>query len=151
MTILLITLLAAHVFLSLIAIAFSYATWMELAKSQCNLSYLRRTSVAAALLYVLAWLSGGYYYVVYYGSKVKPIILAGAYPWAHSFFLEVKEHVFMFLPFLAIAIAAIICSTDEQGKRDERSQKLLALLAMLTTIIGILVALAGVVTSGAVR
>lgn len=151
MTPLIIIMLVAHIVLSLIAVMLSYATWMELARRRCSISYLRRTSVAAGALYFLAWLSGGYYYVVYYGATVKPVILAGAYPWAHTFFLEVKEHIFLFLPFMALATAVLFWTTNEQNEFDEKLRKPLITLVAMTTIIGILIALAGIATSGAVR
>ena len=50
---------------------------------------------------IAAWVVGGYYYVTVYGIEVKPLIKAGPTPWAHSVITETKEHVFLFLPFLA--------------------------------------------------
>jgi hypothetical protein len=67
-------------------------------------SRLRRARVAAFLgmLFLIgAWIVGGYNYVVEYGAVVKPVIKAGPLPWAHEVITETKEHVFLFLPFLA--------------------------------------------------
>ena len=148
MTPLLAAMLASHVLLGIAGVACSYATWMELLKKTCALSYLKKLSMGATILYFLTWLSGGYYYVLYYGTTVKPIILAGNYPWAHKFFLEVKEHIFMFLPFLALAMTFALWTLKDE---DVPRKRALALLAGATTIIGILVTLAAVVVSGAVR
>ena len=71
----------------------------------------RRAAVAAWLAVVAllaAWVSGGWYYVSEYGNAVKPIIKAGPLPWTHSIMMETKEHLFLFLPFLALLVAACI-------------------------------------------
>lgn len=149
MTPFLTAMLVGHVVSGIAGVAFSYATWMELLKKKISLPYTKSVSVSAAILYFLTWLSGGYYYVVYYGTTVKPIILAGDYPWAHKFFLEVKEHIFMFLPFMAVAVALALW-TFEDFENDEGRQRTLAAVAGAMTIIGIVITLAAVVVSGAV-
>ncbi|MEQ8160334.1 MAG: hypothetical protein ABRQ33_04015, partial [Smithellaceae bacterium] len=58
-------------------------------------------SSAVAILIVLAFLIGGYWYVVYYGAD-REIIKAGKWPWAHNYFMEVKEHIFFSLLLLSI-------------------------------------------------
>jgi len=58
----------------------------------------------ALILFLTSWASGAYYYVIHYGKNVKPIIVAGSYPWAHTFFMEAKEHVFLIIPFLALVL-----------------------------------------------
>ena len=56
----------------------------------------------------LAYIVGGYWYVVYYGAD-KAIIKAGPWPFAHGLFMETKEHLFfmvlMLATFLPIATA----------------------------------------------
>ncbi|OHB22482.1 MAG: hypothetical protein A2939_02900 [Parcubacteria group bacterium RIFCSPLOWO2_01_FULL_48_18] len=56
------------------------------------------------ILIFLSWITGGYYYLTDYQATVKAVIKAGPYPWAHSVITETKEHVFIFLPFLAIVV-----------------------------------------------
>lgn len=51
---------------------------------------------------ITSWIVGGYYYLIHYGPVVKPAIKNGPLPSAHIIFMELKEHVFLFLPFLAI-------------------------------------------------
>ena len=143
--------LIAHILLGIAGVVSSYVVWLGLLKSKQSLSFLRTTSIVATVLYFASWLSGGYYYALYYGAHVKPVILAGAYPWAHKFFIEVKEHVFMFLPFMALATVLALYVVNEQGELNERSRKWLTLLVGITTIIGIFITLSGVVVSGAVR
>ena len=97
------TLIGLHAVLGEVgALAF---LWVLVELLNPNESRLRRARIAALLgiLFLAgAWFFGGFYYVTEYGAAVKPIIKSGAIPWAHSIITETKEHVFLFLPFLAI-------------------------------------------------
>jgi len=68
--------------------------------SDVNISRLRGASVLAAILVWMAYIVGGYWYVVYYGGD-KAIIKSGPWPFAHGLFMETKEHVFFMLLLLA--------------------------------------------------
>jgi len=76
--------LIAHVVIGLVGVGASYAVVMQLLRRQIPLGWLRWTSSVAFFSYVLSWLTGGFYYVVRYGSEVKPVIKAGPYPWGDS-------------------------------------------------------------------
>ncbi|VAW10043.1 hypothetical protein MNBD_ALPHA09-1501 [hydrothermal vent metagenome] len=65
-----------------------------------NIVRLRNAAMATAVLMWLAYIVGGYWYVVFYGAD-KAIIKAGPWPFAHSFFMETKEHLFFMLLLLA--------------------------------------------------
>ncbi|OGC83956.1 hypothetical protein A3D68_00085 [Candidatus Adlerbacteria bacterium RIFCSPHIGHO2_02_FULL_52_17] len=97
------TLIGLHAVLGEVgALAF---LWVLVELLNPNESRLRRARIAALLgiLFLAgAWFFGGFYYVTEYGAAVKPIIKSGPIPWAHSIITETKEHVFLFLPFLAI-------------------------------------------------
>lgn len=84
--------------LALIAAVWVFAETLN--ASHANNGRIRSASVMAAILIWLAYLVGGYWYVVFYGGD-KAIIQAGPWPHAHSFFMEVKEHVFLSLLLLA--------------------------------------------------
>ncbi|MBI2096914.1 MAG: hypothetical protein HYT40_02040, partial [Candidatus Sungbacteria bacterium] len=55
------------------------------------------TAAVGVLAFIASWLAGGYYYVVYYGTLVKPVIKSGAASWAHNIIMETKEHIFLFV------------------------------------------------------
>ncbi len=75
----------------------------------------RQISAIIGLIgYVLTWIIGGYYYVVYYGPLVKPVIKAGNAPWAHAIAMEAKEHIFLFAVPLAITIYLLSRLTSEE-------------------------------------
>lgn len=143
--------LIVHVLLGVVGVICFYAVWMTLLKSKPSQLFITRASLMGAVSFVIAWLTSGYYYVVYYGDNVKPIIKAGENAWAHSLFMEYKEHVFLFLPFLAITAYILIIIFKSQVSEDSKLRRSLALLAGLITVLGIIVILSGIIVSGAVR
>ncbi|GMQ95258.1 MAG: hypothetical protein BMS9Abin13_371 [Patescibacteria group bacterium] len=141
--------LVLHVIIGLVGIIASYAVLMGLLKRAPSLAFLKYTSFTAFASYMLSWLIGGYYYVIYYGAAVKPTIKEGAYPWAHTLLMESKEHIFLFLPFLSFIIFLVIALLGREilEKRDLKNS--LAALAGVVVAIGTFIALAGIVISGA--
>lgn len=140
-----------HVFFGLVGVIASYIAWVLLLRPQPNLRLLQISSFKSFLFLVLSWLAGGYYYVNYYGGTVKPIIKAGPFPWAHSFLMESKEHIFLFLPFLALVVFLVSFLCGEKLMAGSGCKKPLAWLAGLVFVLGVFVALAGVLISGAAR
>lgn len=151
MTDLLPQLLIAHVVIGLIGVMASYSVLMALLQRKVPLAFLKGATFIAVASYIITWFTGGYYYVVFYGKAIKPVIKAGAYPWAHTFFMETKEHLFLFLPILAITLFILATRCGVAFDTHPKLKKYTALLAALTASIGVFMALAGVVISGAVR
>lgn len=143
--------LVLHVVTGVGGVVALYALWMGLLKRTPVLERLRAWSFASLLFFVLSWLTGGYYYVTYYGKAVKPVIKAGDFPWAHAVFTEAKEHVFLFLPVLAAVLFLALLWGGDEIERSSALKRSLVFLAGAATIVGILVTLSGVVISGAVR
>jgi len=144
------TILISHVFLGLLAIAFSVAVFLFLARERYNKKFLKIASLSAFLSYLFSWVLGGYYYLYNYGANVKPGIKAGDFAWVHSVVMETKEHIFLFLPFLAFILFLFIwfCSSLLEERRSLR--RLLTILALLNVILGVVIAFMGMVISGAV-
>ena len=93
--------LMLHPTFGVLTIIFSVWVFVEsLNASDANYTRIRGASILVAVLMWLTYIVGGYWYVVfYYGDKA--IIKAGPWPFAHSFFMEAKEHVFLMLLLLA--------------------------------------------------
>lgn len=151
MTLVLKLALSLHVILGVVGVIGSYAAWMNLAGRHVNPTWIQRMSLTAFASYLVSWIIGGYYYVVHYGGSVKPGIKAGDYPWAHSLFTEGKEHVFLFLTFLALVLVVAAYKKDLNLKKNPKAQKALVWLAGSTTVIGVLVTVSGFIISGSVR
>jgi hypothetical protein len=63
-------------------------------------SRIKKVSIICAILIWLAYVFGGYWYVLFYSAD-KALIKAGPWSFGHDFFMETKEHVFLILLLLA--------------------------------------------------
>ncbi len=94
-------LLMAHVLFGMICLLAALWIFVEaLNVSDANQIRIRRLSCAATAAMWLAFLIGGWWYVVLYPAD-KKIILKGPWPFAHSLFMETKEHLVIILLMLA--------------------------------------------------
>ena len=115
-------------------------------------SIARRTLIATGGLLAFAgsWIVGGYYYVVYYGPLVKPVIKAGSAPWAHGIAMEAKEHIFLFVFPLAVTML-LLSRLDASTLQSLNLKKPASLLALFLAGIGLLMGLLGFMISAAAR
>ena len=58
-----------------------------------NAGRIRRAASVTALAIITTWILGGYWYLHFYPAD-KAMILKGPWPWAHTVFMETKEHPF---------------------------------------------------------
>ncbi len=90
-------LLMVHVGFGMLCIVASVWVFVDsLNASERNQARIKQVSLAVAVCMWLAYLVGGYWYVFHY-TPDKTIILKGPWPFAHSFFMEMKEHVVLML------------------------------------------------------
>lgn len=143
--------LILHVLLGLAGTMWYGATWLGLERRELAVSRLQHYSLYGLLAMMLSWITGAIYYTQHYGRAVRPTILAGKYPWAHQFFTETKEHLFLFIPFLALAVTLIIWTMGDRIGKQPGLHAVTARLLGLTVTLGALMAVMGVVISGAVR
>lgn len=112
---------------------------------------LKRARIVAMLgvtFFLLSWIAGGIYYTEFYGPVVKPIIKEGPQPWAHNVVMEAKEHIFLFLPFLAIVNYLLIKNLKTQ---DNKKRKAILMLTALIIALGLLMALMGYLIATGLR
>ena len=113
----------------------------------------RRVRLAAfvgVIGYAISWLAGGYYYVKFYGTLVKPIIKAGTAPWAHNIIMETKEHIFLFIIPLAVTAALIAWLKEEDWQLLNIRRPSLILVGFVAGL-GLLIGLMGFMISAAAR
>lgn len=111
---------------------------------------LKLSAIIGVVGFALSWLTGGYYYVVYYGKLVKPVIKAGTAPWAHAIAMEVKEHIFLFI--LPLAITALILALVEQKEFEAYDLRKIAMfLAGLIIFLSLAIGGMGFIISAAAR
>lgn len=144
-------LVAAHIALGELGILAFVWILLELLNGPSPSGVLR-AKAAAALgtgLFFGAWIVGGTYYVIHYGSAVRPVILAGAWPWAHGIFMEVKEHVFLFLPFLSLTTLVYLWREGAALADNPRARSAFYALLVTVILLGALMTVMGYfVTSG---
>lgn len=109
-----------------------------------------RTALIGLLGYLISWMAGGYYYVHYYGSLVKPVIKAGSAAWAHQISMETKEHIFLFTLPLAVTIFCLSCLDENQLEALKLKRPLTILIATAAGL-GLFIGLLGFTVSAAVR
>ena len=115
---------------------------------------IRRARAAAfsgVVCLLSAWVAGGFYYLNVYGSEIKPVIKASDAQWVHSIVMETKEHVFLFLPLLAIVTTSLISRFDQEliGNKDARTT--VTMLAGLIFLLGFAIAGMGAIIASGYR
>lgn len=143
------TLLIAHIVLGLIGIAAVHFAYMQLIRKVPPYRLIEWASWAAVTAFFMSWATGAYYYVVHYGGAVKPRIVSGDASWAHTIFMEAKEHVFILIPFLAIVFALVVRSLRSEEKPNLKYVAQWTAALILT--LGVFVAASGILVSGGVR
>jgi predicted membrane channel-forming protein YqfA (hemolysin III family) len=109
-----------HVALGVIGIMFAVALFVDVLNvNEGNIERIKKLSLAVAVLIVLAYIIGGYWYVVYYGHD-RDIIKAGQWPWAHNYFMEVKEHLFFVMLLLGIYLPIAVYRNTPLMEKEKR-------------------------------
>ena len=115
------------------ALAIFCAIWFMvevLNASESNRGRTRLAALSSMWLMVATYIAGGYWYVVYYAAD-KAVILKGAWPFAHTFFMEAKEHAFFIT--LILSMFLVIVARKEDFVRS-RSARVLAVWVGLLVI-----------------
>ncbi len=111
--------LMAHVLFGMVCLVTALWVFVEVLQvSATNQGRIRIASRLSAAAMWLAFLIGGYWYVVFYKVD-KAIILEGPWPFAHNFFMESKEHLVIILLMLATYLP-IAAANNLAASRDAR-------------------------------
>lgn len=108
------------------------------------------TAIVGVAAFIASWFAGGYYYVVYYGTLVKPIIKSGVTPWVHNIIMETKEHIFLFIIPLAMTVLFITLLEKEDVERFKLRRVTLWLSGAIA-VLGLLIGAMGFMISAAAR
>lgn len=128
--------------------------WVEMRyPTKRGVARARLASYLASLFLVAGcWIGGGYYYRTSYGTETRPLILAGSSPWAHQIVMETKEHIFIFLPVIALAISLTLASTDAESLlKSPDSRRALAMISGFAVLMILITFLMGALISNAGR
>jgi hypothetical protein len=137
--------LMAHVLFGVACLVTTVWVFVDvLNASETNQGRIRKMSCAAAVFMWIAFLIAGYWYVFFYKAD-KAIILKGPWPFAHSFFMETKEHLVIMLLMLATYLP-IAAASNLSANKDARRVALwvsgmVALLALMMEGEGAIIAM----------
>jgi hypothetical protein len=137
--------LMAHVMFGVLCMVGSVWLFVDvLHVTAANQERIRKLSLGIAVLMWLGYLVAGYWYVTFYSAD-KAVILKGPWPFAHSFFMETKEHVVIVLLLLAtylpIAAANDLVANHEARRLVLCVAGLIALTALLAEGMGGIIAM----------
>ncbi|MGD1085584.1 MAG: hypothetical protein ABSA47_12665 [Verrucomicrobiota bacterium] len=96
-----------------------------------NLARIRWMSRASAVFLWLAFMIGGYWYVVDYKAD-KEVILGGPWPMAHNYFMETKEH--FVIPLLLLATYLPIAASNNLAANKEARRLVLCVAGLVVAL-----------------
>ena len=132
-------------------IAFLWVLVEILNPSETRISRAQVAALIGSSFLLFAWLVGGFYYVEVYGNHVKPMIKASEAAWVHNIVMEVKEHVFLFLPILATLTTALLYRYEMELIENRDARVSIVLLAGLIFLLGFSIAGMGAIISSGFR
>ena len=112
-----------------------------------NAARIQTAAWAVAFFMGAAWICGGYWYVHFYPAD-KAMILKGSWPFAHTLFMETKEHLFFVALLLAFYLPIVV---REKLYANEAARKLALCVSLLIILSGLAIEGAGAVISYGVR
>jgi len=121
----------AHVLFGVLGTLLAAALFVDLLNlSDANVHRIQKLGLGVAAFIVIAYLVGGYWYVVHYAPD-KAVILAGSWPWAHKYFMEVKEHLFFTLILLCLYLPIVLHRLSEQTGLRKLALTITGLIVLL--------------------
>ena len=140
--------LLAHATLGVLGTLSALWVFVETLNAQeQNAQRIRRLAVAVAILMVAAGTLGGYWYLRFYPIE-RALILKGPWPFAHSLFMETKEHLFLMTLILAFYLP--IAARDRLYS-NAVARKMVLCVSMLIVLTGLSIEGAGAVIDHGVK
>lgn len=133
------------------ALAFLWVFVEMLNPSESRINRARKVALLGTLFLFGAWFFGGFYYVTDYGTLVKPVIKEGPLPWAHNVITETKEHVFLFLPFLAIFVLGLLRRYKDEFIQNKNFRTSVLVVSGLIVLLAFAMAGMGFIISSGFR
>jgi len=96
-------------------------------------SRIAKASLAEFLFTMGSFIAGAWFYILYYPEE-KQIILNGPTPEAHTFFMEVKEHIFFIL--LLLSIYLFIITRNLSVNTDQSQLRIIKIVLRSIFIMG---------------
>ncbi|MCL4385393.1 MAG: hypothetical protein M1326_03665 [Cyanobacteria bacterium] len=125
---------------------------MELINKQ-EKSYIRAKwiSLSGVILFFINWFLSGINYVMHYKNSVEPAIKNTNLVWVNNIIMDIKLHVFIFIPILALFLFLIILSFPRWSSDLKIPRKPIYALCILIVFLGFIMVSFGYIVSASVR
>jgi hypothetical protein len=98
-----------------------------------NAGRIRKAALVTAACMIAAWIFGGYWYLHYYPAD-KAMISKGPWPFAHTLFMETKEHLFFVTLILSFYLPI---AAGDTLHANAMARKMVRSVAMLIALSGL--------------
>jgi hypothetical protein len=112
-----------------------------------NAGRTRTAALLAAMCMALTWVFGGYWYVHFYPAD-RGMILKGPWPFAHTLFMETKEHLFYITLILSFYLPIV---AGERLYANAAARRMVLSVAMLMVLTGLAIEGSGAVINHGVK
>ncbi len=126
--------------LGLVAAVWVFVEALNATEANHHRTYV--ASVGVAVFFAATWFLAGWFYTIYYHGGDQQLIQNGPVPWAHSFFMETKEHLF-FAPLILAFLLPIVARLKLWVNRPARNMVLV--LTALIAVHGLAIEGAGAI------
>src|SRR5665213_2118431 len=108
---------------------------------------IRTLAIVTAVCMTVTWIVGGYWYVHFYPMD-RALILHGPWPFAHTVFMETKEH--LFFTTLILSWYLPMAATDSLST-NAAARKMVLCVAMLIVLSGLAIEGSGAIINHGVK
>jgi len=112
-----------------------------------NAARIRKAALLTSLCMSVTWILGGYWYIHFYPSD-RAMILKGPWPFAHTLFMETKEHLFYITLILSFYLPI---AAAEKLYANQAARKMVLCVAMLIVLSGLAIEGSGAVINHGVK
>jgi hypothetical protein len=112
-----------------------------------NARRIRTLAIVTAVCMTITWMVGGYWYVHFYPSD-RALILRGPWPFAHTVFMETKEHVFFTTLILSWYLPM---AARDSLSMNAVARKMVLCVAMLIVLSGLAIEGSGAIINHGVK
>jgi hypothetical protein len=144
-------LVGAHAFLGeLGALCFLWALVEIINRTDSSLARARLAGCLGVIFLFACLFAVTYPYVSHYGAVTKPVIKGGPMRWGHGVVMETKEHIYMFVPILALCATLSMFVAKSEGVASSAYKRIGALCALVVMMVFAMAGM-GYIISTAVR
>lgn len=141
----------AHTFLGEIgALCFLWALVEIINRTEPGLARARFAGCLGVVFLFAALIVAAFPYVTHYGPITKPAIKAGPMPWGHDIVMESKEHIYIFVPILALCATISMFIAEREGAASSAYKHISMLCGLIVAMVFSMAGM-GYIISTAVR